>query len=72
MILIYLLSELLCLFVGLCYMIPYLQYVFPLIMLIILGAWAKIIILLYFVILVYDMIETPLVKLIWYVYSALS
>lgn len=36
-----------------------------------LWGWAKVIILLYFVILVYDMIEFLVVKLSWYVYSAL-
>lgn len=66
----YLLSELLQLFSDLRYITPYLPYVLPAVIFIILGAWAKIIIL-YFLVLIYDMTESPVVKQIWYVYSVL-
>lgn len=70
--LVYLLSGLLCLLSGLCDATPHLLYVFPVVLSVTFGAWAKVIILLYFVILVYGMIELLVVKLSWYAYSALS
>lgn len=69
--LIYLLSEELCLFSGLCYVRPYLLYVFPVVLFIIPGGWIKVIILLYCVTLAYDIIKLVVVRLIWYLHSAL-
>lgn len=69
--LIYLLSENLCLFSGLCYVRPYLLYVFPVVLFIIPGVWIKVILLLYCVTPAYDIIKLVVVRLIWYLYSAL-
>ena len=69
--LIYLLSKLVRLFLKLRYTIPYLQYILPVVLFITHVNWAKVITLLYFVTLAYDMIELLVVKLIWYLYSAL-
>lgn len=69
--LIYFLSKLLHLFSELCCVTPYLQYAFPVALFIISGSWAKIIVLLYFVILVNDMIKLLSVRPIWYRHSSL-
>jgi len=69
--LIYLLSELSCLFSELCYLTPCLLYMFPVVLFIISGGWIKVIIFLYCVTLSYDVIKSLLVKPIWYLYSAL-
>ena len=69
--LIYLLSELLCLFSELCYVTPYLLYMFPVVLFIFSGGWIKVIVLLYCVTLAYDMIKLLVVRLAWYLYSAL-
>ena len=69
--LIYLPSELLCLFSGLRYPTPHLLYMFPVVLFITSGGWVKVIGLLYFVALAYAMIELLIMKLIWYLYSAL-
>lgn len=52
---------------GLRYVL-YLQYVFPVVQFMVRGAWVKVIIVLYFIVLAYDMM---VVKLTWSVYSAL-
>ena len=69
--LIYLLSELLRLFSELCYVTPYLLYMFFLVLFITPGVWIKVIILMYCVTLAYDRIKLLVVRLIWYLYSAL-
>jgi len=69
--LIYLLSELLCLFSELCCVAPYLLYMFPAVLFIVSGGWINFIILLYCATLSYDTIKIPVVRLIWYLYSAL-
>ena len=69
--LIYLLLELLCLFSELCYITPYLLCMFPVVLFIISGGWIKVIIFMYCVTVAYDMIKLLVVRLIWYLYSAL-
>lgn len=68
--LIYLLSKL-CLFLELCYVTSYLLYLSPVMLFITSRRWVKFIVLLYFVILVYDMIKLLVMRLIWYLYPAL-
>ena len=62
--LIYLLSKLVRLFLKVRYVIPYLQYMLPVVLFISCGNWAGVIMLLYFVTLAYDTIEFVVVKLI--------
>ena len=69
--LMYLLSKLVHLFLKVRYVIPYLQYLLPVVLFITRGNWARVIMLLYFVTLAYDTIELLVVELIWYLYSAL-
>lgn len=69
--LIYLLSELLCSLSGLCSVAPRLQSVFPGVVLITLGAWAKVLFLGYIVAMSSDPTELLLVTLTWYLPSAL-
>ena len=66
-----LLSKLVLWFLKLRYVMPYLQYMLPVVLFIICGNRARVITLLLFVTLVYDMIEVQAVKLIGYLYSAL-
>lgn len=65
----YLLSQLVSLLVKLHYIILYL-YILPPVPFITHGSWAKVM-LLYSVTLPHNMTELQLVKLIWYLYSAL-
>ena len=66
-----LLSKLVLWFLKLRYVMPYLQYMLPVVLFIICGNRARVITLLLFVTLVYDMIEVQAVKLIGCLYSAL-
>ena len=68
---IFVISTLLCLLSELSYITHYLLYVFSIVLLIISGGWHRVIILLYFVTLVYDMIKLAAMRLIWNLYSAL-
>ena len=65
------LSSLLHLFSELCYVTPYLLYMFSVVLFIASGSWVKVIILLYFVTLDYDMTKWLVMRLIWYLSSAL-
>ena len=69
--LMYLLSKLVRLFLKVRYGIPYLQYMLPVVLFITRGNWARVIMLFYFVTLACDTRELLVVKLIWYLYSAL-
>lgn len=69
---IYLLLQLLHFVSGFCSVIPYLQYVFPGLMFIVLGAWAKTIIVGYFLVLAYDMTTSLVGTPIWCMYSVLQ
>jgi len=59
------------LFTWLCYVNSYLEYIFPVVLFITSGRWIGIIILLYCVILSYDMITLLVMRLLWYLYLAL-
>ena len=64
-------SKLVLWFLKLRYVMPYLQYMLPVVLFIICGNRARVITLLLFVTLVYDMIEVQAMKLIGCLYSAL-
>ena len=66
-----LISGLLCLISELCRIEHYLLYVSPAMLFIFSDGWFKIILLKYCVTLAYDMIKFLVMKLIWYLYSAL-
>ena len=66
-----LLSSLLPMIPGLNCLV-YLQYVFPFVLFVYIGTWAEVIIVLYYIVLVYNMMDSLLMKLIWSVYSVLS
>lgn len=72
---IYLLSQLLHFVSGLCsviLVIPYLQYVFPGVIFVVLGTWAKTIIVGYFLVLAYDITTSLVGTPIWCMYSVLQ
>lgn len=71
---IHLLSQL-CFSPGFCTVIAvvsYLQYMFPVVIFIVLGAWTKIMIERYFVVLAYDMLVFLVSKPVWGMYSILQ
>ncbi|KAM9591498.1 uncharacterized protein ACIBXB_006299 [Morphnus guianensis] len=70
--LIYVFLEFLLWFLKFCYVSPHLLYVVPLLLLIIRGRWIKVFALMYCITLVYGMIKSSAVGLIWYLHSALS
>ena len=70
--LIHLLSELSHLVSEFQHVIPYLQPVFAILVFIGLGAWAKVIVSLYFMVMTCNTIELLIMKLVWNVFSAWS